>query len=115
MFFRLGAMQVILEYGFRKDDPDFIWCLIVIIRTVHRFRYHLVLFSATIDFTLLSPPGALPVVSVCKCRKGQPDLIIVFNGNDTSIIHRSRYSQVFLLAGINVRVFSPLRSAAGEV
>ena len=82
--------------------------------TVHRFRCHKVLFSAGIDVTMLTPPGALQFVSLRIVRLS-PDLIFVCNCNDTSIIHRVRFSQVLWSAGNDVLVFSPLGSAADEV
>ena len=44
--------------------------------------------------------------------KGDPDFVVVFNSNDTSIIYRLRYKQVLLLAGNDVIASSPVGGAA---
>ena len=64
---------------------------------------------------MLTSPEELQLVSVCEFWKGQPDFICIFNGKDTSTVNLFRYNQVFLLAGNDVKVFSPLEGAAGEV
>ena len=52
----------------------------------------------------------------CKrgCWKGDPDFILVFNGNHTSMMHRFRYNQVLPLAGNDVIVLSPQGGAVSD-
>ena len=81
---------------FWKDDPDFIWCLIVTIRlpcTVSDvIRCY---FQPEMTSQCQLRRGTLQFVSVCEFWKGHPDFIFLFNGNNTSIIHRVRYNQVY--------------------
>ena len=82
---------------------------------MHRFRYNQVLPFAGNDVIVLSSRGALQTNSKCGFWKGYRDLILVFNNNHTSIIHSFWFIQVFPLAGNDVIVSSPQRSAAAEL
>ena len=49
------------------------------------------------------PQGALRVSYKCGFWKGDPDFILVFNKNHTSIRHRVRYYQLLTLDGNDVK------------
>ena len=55
--------------------------------------------------------GALWLNYMCDFWKGDHDFILVFNSNNTSIMHRIQYNQVLPLAGNDVIVSSPLGGA----
>ena len=50
----------------------------------------------------------------CIFCTGDPDLILVFNSNCTSIMHCFRYNQILALVGNNVIGLSPLGDSASD-
>ena len=54
------------------------------------------------------------MIFYCGIGKGDPDFILVFNSNHTSITHRLRYNQVLLLTGNDVIVLYSLGGAASD-
>ena len=57
----------------------------------------------------------LKVIHWGEFWKGDPDFILVFNNNRTSIMHSFRFNQVFTLTGNDVIVLSPQEGAAAEL
>ena len=66
------------------------------------------------DVMALSSQGALQVIYKDGFWKSDPDFILVFNNNHTSIMHRFRYNKVLPLVGNDVIVLSPLGGAASD-
>ena len=78
---------------------------------MHRFQYNQVLPFAGNDVRVISPLEGAEVIQWGGFWKGDPDFILVFNNNHTSNMHSFRCNQVFPLAGNDVIVLSPKRSA----
>ena len=78
---------------------------------MHRFRYNQVLPYSGNDVIVICPLG---VIDWGGFWMGDPDLILVFYNNHTSILHRFRFIQVLPFVGNDVIVLSSLGGAAGK-
>ena len=82
-----------------KGDYDFILVFNSIHMSImHRFRYDQVLPLPGNDVIVISPLGGAEVIHCGGFWKSDPDFILVFNSNHTSILHRFRFIQVLPLA-----------------
>ena len=58
--------------------------------------------------------GALQLIPKCGFWKGDPDFTLVFNRNQASNVHRSKYIQLLPVAEYDVKVLLPLGGASSD-
>jgi len=111
---RQEALHAPFHDGFWTSDLDFLIAFHSnFLYGMHGFRDNEVLFQVGYDAIVIYSPGwRCTQCFDCRFWKDDPNFILVLHWNYTSIVHRFRFNDLFMLAGNDVIPISSLGGAS---